>query len=51
LAVTPLPGQTGFANITITVGDGTGSASRTFLLDVKPKPTAPGNLRVAQALP
>ena len=51
LAVTPLPGQTGFADITITVNDGTGSASRTFLLDVKPKPTAPGNLRVAQALP
>jgi class 3 adenylate cyclase len=51
LAVTPLPGQTGFADITITVSDGTGSASRTFLLDVKPKPTAPGNLRVAQALP
>jgi len=51
LAVTPLPGQTGFADITITVSDGTGSASRTFLLDVKPKPTAPANLRVVQALP
>ncbi len=51
LAATPLPGQTGFADITITVSDGIGSASRTFLLDVKPKPTAPGNLRVAQALP
>jgi hypothetical protein len=51
LAVTPLPGQTGFTDITITVSDGAGSASRTFLLDVKSKPTAPGNLRVAQALP
>jgi hypothetical protein len=51
VTVTPLPGQTGFADITITVSDGTGSASRTFLLDVKPKPTAPANLRVVQALP
>ncbi len=51
LAVTPLPGQSGFADITITVSDGTGSASRTFLLDVKPKPAAPGNLRVVKALP
>ena len=51
LAITPLPGQTGFADITITVSDGTGSASRTFLLDVKPKPTSPANLRIVQASP
>ena len=51
VAVTPLPGQSGFADITITVSDGTGSASRTFLLDVQPKPTAPANLRVVQASP
>ncbi len=51
LTITPLPGQSGFANITITVSDGTGSASRTFLLDVRPKPTVPANLRVVQATP
>ena len=39
------------ADITITVNDGTGSASRTFLLDVQSKPTAPANLRVVQATP
>ena len=51
VTITPLPDQSGFADITITVSDGTGSASRTFLLDVKPKPTSPGNLRIVQALP
>ena len=51
VTVTPLPSQTGIANITITVGDGTGSASRTFQLNVRPKPTAPGNLRIVLASP
>ena len=51
VTVMPLPSQTGIANITITVSDGTGSANRTFQLNVRPKPTAPANLRIVMASP
>jgi hypothetical protein len=46
-----LAGQTGLANITLTVSDGSASASRTFLLTVQPKPAPPTNLSVAAATP
>ena len=49
--VTPISGATGNADITITVGDGAGTKIQTFTLSVVPKPTAPANLRIAQALP
>ena len=45
--VTPEPGQTGRANITLTVSDGTNTANRVFVLTVRQRPAAPGNLRVA----
>ncbi len=51
VAVTPLPGQSGDATITITVGDGSVTATSSFLLSVRPRPEAPGNFRVAQVLP
>ena len=47
VTVTPNFGQTGVANITITVSDGTSTASSTFQLKVSPRPTAPGNFHVA----
>jgi hypothetical protein len=47
VTVTPTVGQTGVANITITVSDGTDSSSTTFQLTVAPKPAAPGNLHIA----
>jgi hypothetical protein len=45
--VTPEPGQTGVANITLTVSDGTNTANSVFLLTMRQRPAAPGNLRVA----
>jgi hypothetical protein len=45
--VTPEPGQTGRANITLTVSDGTNTANSVFLLTVRQRPASPGNLRVA----
>jgi hypothetical protein len=45
--VTPEPGQTGLANITLTVSDGTNTANSVFLLTVRQRPAAPGNLRIA----
>jgi len=47
VTVTPAVGQTGVANITITVSDGTDSSSTTFQLTVSPKPAAPGNFHIA----
>ena len=51
VSIAPLNGATGVANITISVSDGSGSSSRTLQLTVVPKPVAPSNLHVAQALP
>jgi hypothetical protein len=47
VTVTPAVGQTGVANITVTVSDGTDSSSTTFQLTVSPKPAAPGNFHIA----
>jgi Bacterial Ig domain len=47
VTITPEPGQTGLANITLTVSDGTNTANSVFLLNVRQRPAAPGNLRVA----
>jgi len=47
VTVTPAFGQTGVANVTITVSDGTNSSSTTFQLTVSPKPSAPGNFHIA----
>ena len=51
VTVTPLAGQTGIANITVTLSDGSASAARTFQLDVHPKPAPPSNLQVIAATP
>lgn len=51
LVITPAADTTGVADITVRVSDGTGSSSQTFQLTVRPLPTAPANLRIAQALP
>ena len=51
VTVTPLTGQTGFANITITVSDGNASDARTFQVSVQPKPAPPGNLQIVAASP
>jgi hypothetical protein len=47
VTVTPELGQTGLANITLTVSDGTNTANSVFLLTVRQRPAAPGDLRVA----
>jgi translation elongation factor EF-1beta len=44
--VTPIANQTGVANITITVSDGTANTSSSFQLDVRSRPAAPTNLHV-----
>jgi hypothetical protein len=46
VTVTPATGQTGVANITIIVSDGTDASSTTFQLTVAPKPAAPGNFHL-----
>ena len=51
VTVTPEAGQTGLANITVTVSDGTNTASSVFQLNVRQRPAAPGSLRVASTGP
>jgi hypothetical protein len=51
VTVTPESGQTGVANITITVDDGTDTTSSVFQLSVRQRPAAPGTLRVASVTP
>ena len=46
IKITPIAGQTGVANITVSVSDGTATANSAFLLSVEPKPGRPGNLRI-----
>jgi len=46
VTVTPVAGQTGDANITVTVGDGLATNSTTFRLSVELKPAPPEDLRV-----
>jgi hypothetical protein len=47
VTVTPAAGQTGAANITVSVSDGTDTTSTSFQLTVAPKPAAPGNFHIA----
>jgi hypothetical protein len=49
--ITPVANATGTTTITLTVNDGSATSTRSFAITVVPKPTAPGNLHVAQALP
>jgi hypothetical protein len=49
--VTPESGQTGVANITITVSDGTDTASSVFQLSVRLRPAPPGSLGIASRGP
>jgi hypothetical protein len=51
VTVTPAAGQTGVATITVTVGDGTDSASTSFRLSVRQRPGAPGGLRIVSVGP
>jgi len=51
VTITPVASAVGTANITLTVSDGSATATQTFAFTVVPKPAAPGNLRIAQALP
>ena len=49
--ITPLTGVAGDVTITLSVSDGNATTTSPFLLSVRPKPAAPTNFRVAQALP
>ncbi len=51
VTLSPIANATGTADISIIVNDGSSTSTRTFTLIVVPKPTAPSNLHVAQALP
>jgi hypothetical protein len=51
VTITPEAGQTGVANITITVDDGTDTTSSVFQLNVRQRPAAPGGLRIASVAP
>jgi hypothetical protein len=51
VTVTPQPGKTGAANITITVNDGTDTAQSIFQLSVRQRPAAPGSLQVTSTGP
>jgi hypothetical protein len=51
VTVTPETGQTGIANVTITVSDGTDTANSVFQLSVRPRPAAPGDLRIVSTGP
>ncbi len=51
VTLSPVASATGTAVVSISANDGTGTSIRSFSLTVVPKPTAPANLRVAQALP
>ncbi len=46
VTVTPVTGQTGVANITLTVGDGFANTTNSFQLSVRQKPAAPANVRI-----
>ncbi len=49
--VMPTASQTGVANITITVSDGTDTASSAFQLSVRQRPAAPSGLRIVSTGP
>jgi hypothetical protein len=51
VTVTPEAGQSGVANITITVSDGTATAQSIFQLNVRQRPAAPGSLQVTSTGP
>lgn len=51
VTVTPEAGQSGVANITIIVNDGTDTAETVFQLSVRSRPAAPGGLRIVSAGP
>ena len=51
VTITPEPAQTGLANITITVSDGTDTAQSVFQLSVRQRPAAPGSFRIASTGP
>jgi hypothetical protein len=51
VTVTPEPGQTGVANITLTVSDGTDTAQSIFQLSVRQRPAAPGSFHVTSTGP
>ena len=51
VTVTPEPGQTGVANITLTVSDGTDTAQSIFQLSVRQRPAAPGSIHVTSTGP
>jgi hypothetical protein len=46
LTVAPLAGQSGSADITVTVSDGFATVSSTFQLKVQQKPPLPGPFRI-----
>lgn len=46
VTIVPVPGVVGTANITVTVSDGTGTASSTFQLNVRARPARPTNFKV-----
>jgi hypothetical protein len=48
VSIVPEAGQTGLAQITVRVGDGTDTTSTSFLLTVTARPLAPLNFRLAQ---
>ena len=51
VTVTPQPGQTGVANITLTVSDGSNTAQSNFQLSVRQRPAAPGDLGITSTGP
>ena len=51
VTVTPAAGQAGVANITVTVSDGTDTATSVFQLSVCQRPAAPGSLHMASTAP
>jgi hypothetical protein len=51
LTITPSANQTGLATITVTVSDGQANAPSSFLLNIRPKPSAPMNLQITAVAP
>lgn len=51
VSLTPMANQTGETEVTVTVSDGQGSATQSFLFTVRPRPVSPSNLRVVQVFP
>ena len=51
VTITPESGQTGVANITLTVSDGTATAQSVFQLSVRQRPAAPGTLHITSTEP